>query len=61
MSLIDDLDTRKTEILGDLKKIVDTADHFGRGLSSGEMVKEKALTKNLKEVSKKLKAAHSAD
>jgi len=61
MSLIDDLDTRKTEILGDLKKIVDTADHFGRGLSSGEMVKEKALTKNLKAVSKKLKEAHSAD
>ena len=61
MSLIDDLDTRKTEILGDLKKIVDTADHFGRGLSSGEMVKEKALTKDLKAVSKKLKSAHSAD
>ena len=61
MSLIDDLDTRKTEILGDLKKIVDTADHFGRGLSSGEMVKEKTLTKDLKAVSKKLKEAHSAD
>ena len=61
MSLIDDLDTRKTEILVDLKKIVDTADHFGRGLSSGEMVKEKALTKDLKAVSKKLKEAHSAD
>ena len=61
MSLIDDLDTRKTEILGDLRKLVDTADSFNRGLSSGEMVKEKALTKDLKAVSKKLKTAHSAD
>ena len=61
MSLITDLETRKTEILGDLKKIVDTADSFNRGLSSGEMVKEKALTKDLKDVAKKLKSAHSAD
>ena len=55
MASIEMLEARKSEILGDLKKIVDTADSFSRGLSSGEIAKEKILSKSLKEVSKKLK------
>jgi len=61
MASIEMLEARKSEILGDLKKIVDTADSFSRGLSSGEIAKEKILSKSLKEISKKLKEAHSAD
>ena len=61
MASIEMLEARKSEILGDLKKIVDTADSFSRGLSSGEVAKEKILSKSLKEISKKLKEAHSAD
>ena len=61
MSLITDLETRKTEIITDLKKLVTTAESHNRGLSSGEMAKEKILSKDLKAVSKKLKEAHSAD
>jgi len=61
MASIEMLEARKSEILGDLKKIVDTADSFSRGLSSGELAKEKILSKSLKEVSKKLKTERSAD
>jgi len=61
MASIEMLEARKSEILGDLKKIVDTADSHSRGLSSGEIAKEKILSKSLKEVSKKLKTERSAD
>ena len=60
MASIEMLEARKSEILGDLKKIVDTAESFNRGLSSGEIVKEKALSKDLKAIAKKLTEARSA-
>lgn len=60
MANIEQLEARKTEIVTDLEKIISTAESFNRGFSSGEIVKQKALTKDLKAVSKKIKDSNAA-
>jgi len=55
------LEARKTEIVTDLEKIINTAESFNRGFSSGELTRQKTLSKDLKAVSKKIKERHAAD